>query len=64
MIVSCERAGMGRRERRERDGPEKVMVVLGVQEWLAREGRGERARPRGERVGVQRVRVLMRSWGS
>lgn len=38
-------------------------MALGAQEWLEREARGERARPRGSWVGVQRVRVLIRSWG-
>ena len=38
------------------------MNALGVQEWLRRAERGERARPRGSRVGVVRVWVFVRSW--
>lgn len=54
--------GMGIREmeRRERAGPEGVMQVFGVQEWFRRERWVERVRPRGVRVGVVRVRVLIR----
>lgn len=55
-------AGMGARERRVRAGPEKTMMVLGVQLWFRREERGERQRPRGSKVGVVRVRVLMSTW--
>lgn len=38
------------------------MAALGAQLWFIREGRGERQRPRGSKVGVVRVRVLMRTW--
>ena len=64
-IVSSVSGAMGTRVRRERAGPEKVMHVLGAQEWFRWEVRGERERPGGERGGVVRVCVFVRisGWG-
>lgn len=62
-IVSSVSAGIETRARRAREGPEKVMQVFGVQEWLRREERRERERPSGSRVGVVRVWVFVRIYG-
>lgn len=62
-IVSSVSAEIGVRVRRERTGPEKVMQVLGVQEWFRREEGRERDRPRGSRVGVVRVWVFVKILG-
>ena len=63
-IVSSVSAGIEMSARREREGPEKVIQVFGVQEWFRREEDRERERPRGSRVGVVRVWVFIRTyWG-
>ena len=62
-IVSSVSAGIEMSARREREGPENVMQVFGVQEWLSREDERERERPRGSRVGVVRVWVFVRICG-
>lgn len=56
-------AGMALRERRE-SAPwsEKVMAVLGMQEWFSRADVGDRQRPRGSKLGAVKVCVLINIW--
>ena len=58
--VSSVFVGIGMRARTESVGPEKMMPVLGAQEWFRCEEGRERARPRGSRVGVVSVWVFVR----
>ena len=55
-------AGIAVRERRVSVAPEKTMMVLGIQLWFISDGSGERQRPRGSKVAVVRVRVLIRTY--
>ena len=59
--MSSVLGGIGPRERAERMGPEKVMAVLGVQEWFKRAACVQTQRPRGSKVGVVKVRLFMRT---
>lgn len=56
-------AGMGSRVRTDRVGPEKVMQVFGVQEWLRRAEESDRESPSGSRTAVVRVWVFVRTLG-
>ena len=52
---------MGARERRVNMGPAYTTTALGAQLWFTRDERDEMQRPRGSKVGVVRVRVLIRT---
>lgn len=53
---------MDARDRSVRMGPKYTMTAFGVQLWFMRDERGEMQRPRGSKVGVVRVNVLIRTY--